>query len=80
MRCRHNSERGQLDLFRALPSDPAPREVQDLMAFPFFLLAKTKRIVPIDLVTSVACLCTQHMQFADPRAHGSRFQLQGASA
>ena len=28
-------EREQLDLFRALPGDMAPRDSQDLMAFPF---------------------------------------------
>ncbi|MGR3438084.1 replication initiator protein A [Salipiger abyssi] len=42
------SERGQLDLFRALPGDFAPRDAQDLMAFPFFSLAKSKRVAPID--------------------------------
>jgi len=40
--------REQLDLFRALPGDMAPRDAQDLMAFPFFSLAKTPRIQPID--------------------------------
>ena len=42
------SERDQLDLFRALPGDLAARDSQDLMAYPFFSLAKSKRIVPID--------------------------------
>ena len=42
------SERDQLDLFRALPGDLAPRDAQDLMAYPFFSLAKTHRIRPID--------------------------------
>ncbi|MGY4363186.1 hypothetical protein ACVWZR_002366 [Bradyrhizobium sp. i1.3.1] len=42
------SERDQLDLFRALPGDLAPRDAQDLMAYPFFSLAKSRRIVPID--------------------------------
>jgi plasmid replication initiation protein len=42
------SEREQLDLFRALPGDLAPRDAQDLMAYPFFSLAKTHRITPID--------------------------------
>jgi plasmid replication initiation protein len=32
-------EREQLDLFRALPGDMAPRDSQDLMAYPFFSLA-----------------------------------------
>lgn len=47
-RWRRNSERDQLDLFRALPGDLAPRDAQDLMAYPFFSLAKSKRTVPID--------------------------------
>jgi plasmid replication initiation protein len=40
--------REQLDLFRALPGDMAPRDSQDLMAFPFFSLAKSRRTAPID--------------------------------
>jgi plasmid replication initiation protein len=48
MRHLPKSERAQLDLFRALPGDLAPRDAQDLMAYPFFSLAKTKRVVPID--------------------------------
>ena len=43
-----SSERDQLDLFRALPGDISPRDAQDLMAYPFFSLAKRKRTVPID--------------------------------
>jgi plasmid replication initiation protein len=42
------SEREQLDLFRALPGDLAARDAQDLMAYPFFSLAKSRRVVPID--------------------------------
>lgn len=38
----------QLDLFRALPGDMAPRDAQDLMAYPFFSLAKSRRTAPID--------------------------------
>jgi len=45
---RRNSERDQLDLFWALPGDLAPRDAQDLMAYPFFSLAKSKRLTPID--------------------------------
>ncbi|HBO0349230.1 replication initiator protein A [Pseudomonas aeruginosa] len=41
-------ESEQLDLFRALPGDMAPRDAQDLMAHPFFSLAKSRRSVPID--------------------------------
>ncbi|MEY9107820.1 plasmid replication initiation protein [Bradyrhizobium yuanmingense] len=48
MRRKHHAERELLELFRALPGDLAPRDAQDLMAYPFFSLAKTKRIVPID--------------------------------
>lgn len=42
------SERRQLDLFRSRPGDLAPRDAQDLMAYPFFSLAKSRRIVPIN--------------------------------
>lgn len=53
MAARHHSlsERGQLDLFRALPGDFAPRDAQDLMAYPFFSLSKTPRVAPIDFRT-----------------------------
>jgi plasmid replication initiation protein len=37
----------ELEIFRALPGDLAPRDAQDLMSFPFFALGKTKRTVPI---------------------------------
>lgn len=42
------NERDQLDLFQALPDDLAPRDAQDLMAYPFFSLAKSKRLAPIN--------------------------------
>ena len=42
------AEREQLDLFHALPGDLAPRDAQDLMAYPFFSLAKSVRTRPID--------------------------------
>jgi len=45
-------ERAQLDLFRALPGDMAPRDSQDLMAYPFFSLSKSRRTKPIDFRTS----------------------------
>ena len=50
MAARHRplSERGQLDLFRALPGDFAPRDAQDLMTYPFFSLSKSHRVEPID--------------------------------
>jgi plasmid replication initiation protein len=38
----------ELAPFRALPGALAPRDAQDLMAYPFFALAKSKRTVPID--------------------------------
>ncbi|MCW4460800.1 replication initiator protein A [Sphingomonas sp. BT-65] len=38
----------QLDLFRAIGGDIAARDAQDLMAYPFFSLAKTPRTRPID--------------------------------
>jgi plasmid replication initiation protein len=40
--------RTQLDLFRTVPGDFAPRDAQDLMSWPFFSLAKSKRVKPID--------------------------------
>ena len=42
------NERGQLDLFHAIPGELAPRDAQDLMAWPFFSLAKSRRTAPID--------------------------------
>ena len=45
---RRRSERDQPNLFRAPPGDLVPRDAQDLMAYPFFSLAKSKRTVPID--------------------------------
>src|SRR5271156_3025520 len=47
-RHRPRNEREQLELFRALPGDLAPRDAQDLMAYPFFSLAKSHRTIPID--------------------------------
>ena len=44
--------REQLELFRALPGELAPRDTQDLMAYPFFSLAKSKRTAPIDFRTA----------------------------
>ena len=45
---RRPSERDQLALFRAQPGeDMALRDAQDLMAYPFFSLAKSRRTVPI---------------------------------
>ena len=38
----------QLELFRTRPGDMPPRDAQDLMSWPFFSLAKTPRVRPID--------------------------------
>ncbi|OHT20074.1 replication initiator protein A [Edaphosphingomonas haloaromaticamans] len=38
----------QLDLFRPTGGDVAPRDAQDLMSWPFFSLAKSKRVAPIE--------------------------------
>jgi len=45
---RTSAERTQLELFRSVPGDLALRDAQDLMSWPFFSLAKTKRVAPID--------------------------------
>ncbi|EQB11350.1 replication initiator protein A [Sphingobium lactosutens] len=45
---RADGERLQLDLFRSVPGDVAPRDAQDLMAWPFFSLAKSRRTAPIE--------------------------------
>jgi plasmid replication initiation protein len=42
------SERRQLEVFRATSTDPAPRDAQDLMAYPFFSLSKSHRVRPIE--------------------------------
>jgi len=43
-----SAERAQLDLFCSIPGDLAPRDAQGLMSWPFFSLAKTRRVAPID--------------------------------
>lgn len=43
-----SGERAQLALFPSLGHDIAPRDAQDLMTWPFFSLAKSKRTAPID--------------------------------
>ena len=43
-----DESREPLEIFRALPGEMAIRDAQDLMAYPFFSLAKSKRVVPID--------------------------------
>lgn len=44
---RYSSE-GQRDLFHSRASVIAPRDAQDLMSWPFFSLAKSRRVTPID--------------------------------
>ncbi len=41
-------DRDQLEIFRSLPGDLKPRDAQDLMVYPFFSLAKSRRTTPID--------------------------------
>ena len=43
-----SADHGQLDLFRSIPGPIAARDAQDLMAWPFFSLAKSRRTAPID--------------------------------
>ena len=45
---RSTSERGQLDLFHALPGEFAVRDAQDVMSYPFFSLSKSHRTRPIE--------------------------------
>lgn len=45
---RPSGELVKLSPFRCVPADIAPRDVQDLMAYPFFSLAKSPRVTPID--------------------------------
>jgi plasmid replication initiation protein len=59
MRRRQTSEREQVDLFRALPGDLAPRDAQDLMAYLFFSLAKSKRTVPIHFCAGKIAICVE---------------------
>lgn len=47
-RMRRPPDDQQLELFRARPGDMALRDAQDLMSWPFFSLAKTPRVRPID--------------------------------
>ncbi|WFU62316.1 replication initiator protein A [Bradyrhizobium brasilense] len=62
---RRCSEREQLAPFRAFPGDLVPRDAQDLIAYPFFTVAKTKRIVPIDFCAGAIAIRVEAM-----RKHG----------
>jgi plasmid replication initiation protein len=44
----YEPQREQLELFHAFSGELPARDAQDLMAYPFFSLAKSKRTVPID--------------------------------
>jgi len=48
----HDPQREPLELFHAFSGELPARDAQDLMAYPFFSLAKNKRTVPIDFRTS----------------------------
>ena len=61
-RHRTGSEREQLELFRALPGDLAPRDAQDLMAYPFFSLAKSHRSTPIDFRSGDVAIRVEDLQ------------------
>lgn len=52
-------DRAQLELFRALPGGFAVRDAQDLMAYPFFSLAKSKRIEPINYHLGDVAICVE---------------------
>jgi plasmid replication initiation protein len=47
-RSTQNRDQQSLEVFRALPGDMPPRDAQETMAYPFFSLAKSRRVVPID--------------------------------
>ena len=47
---RTHEDTPQLELFHARPGNFAVRDAQDLMAYPFFSLAKSKRLAPIDFM------------------------------
>jgi len=55
----NTSERSDLEIFRALPGDLAARDVQDLMTYPFFSLAKSKRVVPIHYRSGDVTICVE---------------------
>ncbi|MGO4830893.1 replication initiator protein A, partial [Rhizobiaceae sp. 2RAB30] len=48
MSARRTDQGQQLELFRARSGDIAARDAQDLMSWPFFSLAKSRRVTPID--------------------------------
>jgi plasmid replication initiation protein len=52
-------ERRQLELFHSVPGAWAPRDAQDLMSWPFFSLAKSRRIAPIDFRMGETWICVE---------------------
>ncbi|MGY3443447.1 hypothetical protein ACVW17_003448 [Bradyrhizobium sp. USDA 4473] len=62
---RRRSERERIPPFRAHPGDLAPRDAQDLIAYPFFSRVKTNRIVPIDFCAGAIVIHVEAM-----RKHG----------
>jgi plasmid replication initiation protein len=50
------SERAQLELFHPVPRDMALRDAQDLMSYPFFSLAKSRRVQPISFEAGAALI------------------------
>ena len=75
-----SSEREQLDLFRALPGDLAPRDTQDLMAYPFFALGKSKRLAPINFKTARRSSGTVHSSAACVPSRATWSRTSGVSA
>jgi plasmid replication initiation protein len=65
---------GRLRIDRGYGSDIAARDAQDLMAWPFFSLAKSKRVRPIDFqmgeVSILVEATAEHPRAAD--RHGER--------
>ena len=53
------TERSQLELFRAMPGDVAVRDAQDLMAYPFFALGKSRRMIPIHFEARQVVICVE---------------------
>ena len=52
-------ERRQLELFQSLPGPWALRDAQDLMSWPFFSLAKSRRTAPIDFRMGETWICVE---------------------
>ena len=70
----------QLDLFRAVRGDIAPRDAQDLMSWPFFSLAKSKRVTPIHFKMGDVAIAVEatHEHGMATMSTAVRFQAIGA--